>query len=272
MFDDNIRVESVPRRVFEFCRISSLGSSQLSEIKDKLIPSGINEKSTDYMPFICNAAIELNLISIDENKTVTFIGDKDDIKDLSSFRKYCNSLVWKNKNVRFYKIANCFLSSNVDWVKQPSFSTSMSIAREIREKMAPDLDADLNRHILGERFWLSFLGFGYIDERKNGFVFLPNMYIALKDFIALCDFEKNKEMTIGNFLKEIERFCDVFEDTNKPHEICCALSNALRQMNDLKEIKLIRNSDSEDIWNLYEMKSHEFKKEITHITILKGGK
>lgn len=268
MFDNNIRVESVPKRVYEFCRIASKKDYTLKEIQQKLAPFEINETESvsQYFSYVKDAANELGLIEIIQNDTVKFIGNKDIIQDLFSFRRYCNSIVWQDKNTLFYKIASIFLESNLNWLIHKSFTTSSEVYGEMRNHIGED--SDLNKHILGERFWLSFLGFGYINERSNGISFLPNMYTALKDFITLNDVTKNVELTIGSFLNKISKTASVaLKNIETTKQFNFAFSSALRQLHDNKEIELKRQSDSKEIWYLFELQSHEIKREITHIII-----
>ena len=268
MFDNNIRVESVPKRVYEFCRIASQKDYSLKEIQEKLAPSEINESESvsQYFSYVKDAASELGLIETMENDRVKFIGSREVIQDLFSFRKYCNSIVWQDKNTLFYKIASVFLESNLNWLTHKSFTTSSEVYGEIRNYIGED--SDLNRHILGERFWLSFLGFGYINERSNGISFLPNMYIALKDFIIIADVPKNVEISISSFLNKIYKTASVaLKNIERVKQFNFAFSSALRQLHDNKEIELKRQSDSEEIWYLFELQSHEIKREVSHITI-----
>ena len=271
MFDNDVRPESVPKRVFEFCRIVSQEEISIDDIRNKIFPEDLNVGiNNSYFNYIMGAAEELKLIEKTESKSLIYVGDKNHVKNLHSFRRYCNSVVWKNENTRFYKIAHAFLDSELDWISKGSFSQSPEILGLVRKSMN-DADSDLQRHILGERFWLSFLGFGYIYSSNNVYNFLPNMYIALKDFIVLSDIEKNKEITMNDFVTVIyKNFTIGLKDAFSSKSFNYAFSSALRQLHDNKEIVLKRISDSKEIWNLYPMGTHEFVKEITHITIREG--
>ena len=161
MFNNNIRVESVPKRVFEFCRIAAQNPIQVKELQEKIFPSKLNSGTSNYFTYVREAALELDLVMIDENDVVSFIGNKDVVKNLDEFRRYCNSVVWKDHTVYFYKIAVAFLESNLEWLKYKSFTSSTEVQSEVRNFVGND--NDLPRHLLGERFWMSFLGFGQIQ-------------------------------------------------------------------------------------------------------------
>ena len=267
MFNDNIRVESVPKRVFEFCRIVAKSPIQIKELQEKISPSKLKSKDSvqPYFAAIRDAASELKLISIDENDIVSFTGDERVVKNLDEFRRYCNSIVWRNHDVYFYKIAVATLESNLDWLKYNSY-TGSDVQGEVRNVIGDD--NDLNRHLLGERFWLSFLGFGLIQEMGTSIYFLPNMYEALRDFIVISNVPKNEDMTIKQFVDCIKSNASVALTTvENTHKFNFAMSSALRLLHDNKEIILKRNSDSKETWNLYPLQSHEFSSEITHIII-----
>lgn len=271
MFNNNIRVEAVPKRVFEFCRIVAQNPIQIKELQEKIAPLEIKSNSGVGTYFSCvrDAASELGLVTIDENNIVSFVGNKNVVKNLNEFRRYCNSVVWKNQYYYFYKIAVATLESNLDWLKYNSY-TCTDVQAEVRNYVGDD--NDLYKHLLGERFWLSFLGFGLFQESSNSICFLPNMYEALKDFIVISNVPNNQEMTIGQFVEYIGNNASVaLTNAEKTHKFNFAMSSALRFLHDKKEIVLKRNSDSEEIWNLYPLQSHEFSSEITHI-VIKGVK
>lgn len=272
MFDNDVRVESVPKRVYEAVKLVCQNNMTIDELKNKMFHKDIYKGQDDYLRYTLDAAIELKLIKKEE-KFLIFVGEKKDVADLNAFRKYCNSIVWKDNQTRFYKIAEVFLNSDIDWLKYKSFSASTEVLGDIRKKTG-DFNGSIVQpiHILGERFWLSFLGFGYVFELNNFKVFLPNMYVALKDFISLSELPQNTEISFDEFINGICMTGAVAAKKSlESKKMNYALSAALRQLHDNREVELKRNSDSEVIWNLYPLDSHGFKKEVTHI-IIKGGK
>ena len=262
MFDDNIRVEPIPERVFELCKLVSRKSEKESYFRNLMEPESINTSSTVYFGIVRDVAIELGIIK-KTGDSLEFVADKSVIKNLNSFRRYCNSLVWKRKDTYFYKIAKCFVESNDAWL-QYSTLTDVNITKEVREKTG--ISNVQSVYMLGSRFWISFLGFGYIQEAAN-MNFLPNMYIALKDFILLSDFEKGKEYTVSEFLSKIMDISSVaIEDGIQNKTLNLAISNALRQLHDSKEITLAHHLDSKEVWHLFVNNSHQFVSDVTHLT------
>lgn len=258
MFDNNVRTEAIPERVFELCKIICNKAMLEADAKELVEPCKLPSAS-NYFPFVRDAAIELKLIEkIDAN--LQFVRDKSVIKSLESFRIYCNSVVWKDENTFFYKIGELFLDSNEKWFGENI--TALKVISEMRERVSPSVTDVM---LLGERFWLSFLGFGYVNEVTSKIVFLPNMYVAMKDFINMCGFEAGKEYSVKEFISAIRKYSKVaFNGVYETKQLNLAVSNALRQLDKNKEIKLVRNSDSKEKWNLYKLETQNIT-EITHI-------
>ena len=269
MFDNNIKTEPIPERVYELCKMVSKGDIDDNVARERMEPKGINPSaSTSYYPSIREACVqELKLIEKD-NDTLKFIGDKTVIKSLETFRMYCNSIVFNNKDSYFYKIIKCYLEANNTWLKYKTL-TDVNIRREVQEKAGIQLVNE--QMMLGSRFWISFLGFGYIQE-GYAMYFLPNMHVALQDYCELAELEKNKEYSVGEFVEQLHKYASVaLESAEEKKEFNAAMSNALRQMHDRKEVVLKKNLDSKEKWKLFLDSTHEFTDEFTHI-VYKGVK
>jgi len=269
MFDNNIKTEPIPERVYELCKMVSKGDVEDKIVKERMEPKAINSTgSTSYYGSIREVCVqELKLIT-KEGERLRFVGDKKILKDMDSFRQYCNSIVFKNKETNFYKIARCFLESDDKWLKYKTL-TDLNIRREVQEKTHISLITE--QMMLGMRFWISFLGFGFIQE-SGSMYYLPNMHIALQDFCEFTEFEKNKEYTVSEFISMISNSASVaLENAKETMRFNLAMSNALRQMHDRKEIVLKKALDSKETWELYPDETHEFTDKITHI-VYKGVK
>ena len=133
-----------------------------------------------------------------------------------------------------------------------------------------DNNADIKR-MRGIRFWLEFLGLGYIQENQYIY-FLPNMYIALKDFIKWSSLEKKREYSVREFVTIIQEVSNVaFEKMGNTLNLNFAFSNALRMMHDRGEIELKKNLDSKETWSMFKSDVHNFGNSVTHI-VYKGIK
>ena len=268
MFDNNIKTESIPERVFELCKMVSKSDVEDAVAREIIEPKELNSSATSYYPIIREVCInELRLIE-KENEKLKFVGDKKLLKNYDTFRMYCNSIVFNNQDTFFYKIVKCYLESNDAWLKYRTL-TDVNIRREIQEKEKISLVSE--QMMLGSRFWVSFLGFGYIQEGAAMF-YLPNMHIALQDFCEMAHLEKNKEYSVKEFVEGIFKYASVaLHRTLDTKEFNLAMSNALRQMHDGKEIVIKNNLDSKEKWRLFYDNTHEFTDDITHI-VYKGVK
>lgn len=268
MFDNNIKTEPIPERVYELCKMVSKGDIDDSVARERMEPSGLNTSGTSYYPTIREVCIqELHLIEKD-NEILKYVGDKKILKNLDSFRIFCNSKVFNNTDTYFYRIVQCYLEANDTWLKYKTL-TDVNIRREVQENAKISLVDE--KMMLGSRFWISFLGFGFIQE-GYAMYFLPNMHIALQDYCELAELEKNKEYSIKEFVDKIFEYASVaLKNVKESKTFNLAMSNALRTMHDRKEIVLSKNLDSREKWNLYFDGTHEFTNEITHI-VYKGVK
>lgn len=268
MFNNYIKTESIPERVFELCRMVSKSDIEDAVARERMEPKALNSTSTSYYPIVREVCVsELGLIEKD-NETLKFVGDKKILKSYDSFRNYCNSIVFYNPDTYFYKIVKCYLESNDTWLKYKTL-TDVNIRREIQEK--ENIALVTEQMMLGSRFWVAFLGFGYIQEGSAMF-YLPNMHVALQDFCEMAELEKNHEYSVKEFVDSVSKYASVALHSALDTRIFnLAMSNALRQMHDSKEIVIKKNLDSKEKWRLFCDNTHEFTDEITHI-VYKGVK
>lgn len=274
MFQERLSKEATPERVFELCRIvafydksGSDSDNSVEKIREIIEPSS-KLASTPYFPSIKKAALELGLLEEAEN-TLRFVGDKNTTKDFDHFRRYCNSVLFCDKAWEFYRICRAFIQQNDKWFQTGSITSDASISA-LHDCLSDFQYQDLQKTLVPAcRFWISFLGYGYIQESSR-IVYLPNAYLALKDFMSMAELEKGREYSIADFFELMPRgFSVLYDGDGKTTEINLALSNALRQLHDSKEIELRRNPDSETVWSLFMNEGHEFKSQITHL-VYKG--
>jgi hypothetical protein len=266
MFIDGVLPEFIPERIYDLIRLVSTREITITDAEEALEPLSLN-KTYEYFNPVCNAAVELGLIK-KENNNLIYIGDDSIIKSIDEFRKYCNSKIWKDENSSFYKITKAYIQSDYQFLNDDSILSPI-VNAYIREKTNNDSNADVKR-LRGHRFWLSFLGLGYIQELNTVIYFLPNMYVALKDFMELSSLEKNKEYSIAEFLDEISKVSNIWRSGKESTlQLSAALSCALRTLHDKHEITLKRNLDSKEVWRMTRSETHTFT-EITHLII--GGK
>lgn len=267
MFQGRIETMPIPERVYELCRIIADTPAPLKDIREKTEPSQINVSSTAYFGSILTAAKELNLVDDSNDQALTYIGDRQLLRDIRTFRRYCNSVVYQDTQTLFYQIAQCFLDSDLKWMQYGSL-TSENVMNDIRHNT--NIQTVYQDQLRGMRFWISFLGFGAIHEKGTSMVFLPNMYTALKDFLVMTKPELKQEYTVSEFCDLLMPYAHVaLHNAKESHRFNYAMSAALRMMHDNKEIQMKRIPDSREIWNLYKQDDHVLISEISHIIVLK---
>ena len=93
MFFSAIKTEPLPERVLSLCQaVADKAPIEEKELSGIIVPPLLNTAKTSYFKPVFDTACELKLIGYDEAEKVVFTGDKKDIKSLSAFRRYCNSL------------------------------------------------------------------------------------------------------------------------------------------------------------------------------------
>lgn len=272
MFFSPIKTEPIPERVLSISQIvADKGPIDEKELDRILIPSKLSTAKTSYFTPVFETAKELGIIGYNDEKKVVFTGKKEDIKSLTDFRLFCNSVVFRDRSSDFYKIISCFLEANDEWLSYGSVTTSSEVIRLINAETgiaSLKLEKDV---ILGIRFWINFLGFGFFQETAK--IFLPNMYTALKDFMILGSIEKGKEYSVEEFLDNLHSNSSIAVKNSRTTQILnLAMSNALRLLHDNKEIELKKHLDSEKTWHLFPNEEHEFTSDVTHIIIKKAVK
>lgn len=269
MFFSPIKKETIPERVLSISQIvADKGPIDEKDLNNILIPPELNIAKNSYFGSVLDTAKELKLIDYNGENKIIFTGNKDNIKPLTSFRLFCNSMVFNDSSSDFYKVISCFLEADDKWLSYGSVTTSTEVIRLINaETGIPSLKLEKDV-ILGVRFWINFLGFGFFQEQAK--IFLPNMYTALKDFMLLGNIEKDKEYSVEDFLNNLHHSSSVaLKGARIKQTLNLAMSNALRLMHDNKEIELERHLDSEKTWHLFPNDEHEFTSEVTHIIIKK---
>lgn len=272
MLNSSIKTESIPERVLSICQcVADNGPISEKRLESILVPQKLNTAKTSYFRPVFDAAKALKLIAHNESQEVVFVGRKDDIRSLADFRLFCNSKVFANSASDFYKIISCFLESNDEWLRYGSVTTSGEVIKLLSAETGISSNKLEKDVILGVRFWIGFLGFGFFQEQYK--VFLPNMYTALKDFMKLGSIEKGREYSVGEFINSLHGGASVaLKNALQTQTFNLAMSNALRLLHDNKEIELKKHLDSEKTWHLFRNEEHEFISDITHILIKKAVK
>ena len=257
MFKEKMVTPAIPERVYAFCKIVEKGSITASEIKEKMEPDFLGNKSS-YFNDYRNAAEELGLISISDDLVSLAVDDKV-VKSTDNMRKYINQQLEKFNVGQFYLVTNAFFEKGSDIFKEDK--NIANLGPMFSEMTGLQVDAMAMR---AWRFWASFLGFGYLQDM----FIIPNANVFLKDIILESNIEKNKMYSISEFVDILSPKANIIFSDLSNKKFNYGVSNGLRALQDSGFLKLEHILDQKDIWALYPMKAYSNDSIITNITIL----
>lgn len=264
MFRNRMQTAAIPKRVYALCR--EVANKPMDEVtlKSLLEPQNLGGK-TPYFRIVKAAAEELQLISTKENRIVIAV-DKDVIKSMDNMKHYINLKLENFSEGLFYKVTQGYLDLETKVFEYNSVSKmSDLIGDTIGEKITED-------DMRAWRFWMAFLGFGYIHDSQIGAagILLPNVAGFLRDIIDSLEIKKKTEFRIDEFVSAIIPYANItLHKAEETKSFNYAFSNGLRMLNDLGYINIEHRLDAQEIWALYPCEGHELDTTITHVTI--GG-
>lgn len=262
MFNDSMRTEAIPERVYSLCKVVEGKSMNNADVREKMQPAYLNqsESASNYYTYYKNAAEELQLITITDN-VVSLTVDPKVLKNMETMRYYVNGQLDRFRNGQFYKVTQAYFSMGEEILHgEQNVANMVSI---MRQKTGIPVDSIAMR---AWRFWAAYLGFGYLREM---FV-IPNADVFLYDIIQRADFDKNYKYSIADFISRIKPHSDIIinsVDGSKTFNF--GVSNGLRTLQDAGYIKMEYIMDQEDIWHLYHIDALSANEMVTNITILK---
>lgn len=264
MFGNRMQTAAIPERVYALCRKAAGRPMDENALKLSLEPQNLGGK-TPYFGIVRTAAEQLQLINTKE-KTVTLAVDKDVVKSAENMRRYINTHLEMLSDSLFYKVTRGYLDMGTEALGYNSVSKmSDVIGRKIGEKVIED-------DMRAWRFWMAFLGFGYMHDSQAGAagILLPNTAVFLRDIIESLKLKKNAEYRIDEFVGLIMPYANIaLNNAAETKTFNYGLSNAIRMLNDLKVIKAEHRLDAQEIWSMHLCEGHELESTVTHIMI--GG-
>ena len=179
MFGNRMKTSAIPERVYVLCKEAAGKKMSENTLKAMLEPQNLGGKTT-YFGDVRTAAEQLKLISIKENE-ISLAVDKEVVKSMDNMRHFINMNLESLSDSLFYKVTQGYLDLGTEVLKHNSVSKmSDLIGRQIGEKVIED-------DMRAWRFWMAFLGFGYMHDSQSGAagILLPNVAIFLRDIIAV---------------------------------------------------------------------------------------
>lgn len=250
---------AIPERVYTLCKIVEKKAMSTSEVKEKMEPSYLNQKSSYYNDYR-NAAEELQLITVTDN-VLSVAVDASVLKNMDTMRSYINGQLNQFREGQFYKVTKAYFDMGEEILHGEQNVANMASLMTLKTGISVDSMA-----MRAWRFWASYLGFGYLQDM---FV-IPNADTFLQDIISEAEFEKNKRYSIAEFLEKLRPHSDIIIDSsNGIKKFSFGVSNGLRTLQDAGAIRMEYILDQEDTWNLYHVDALSANETVTNITVLK---
>lgn len=259
MFQNKMVTPAIPERVYTLCKIVEKKAMSTSEVKEKMEPSYLNQKSSYYNDYR-NAAEELQLITVTDN-VLSVAVDASVLKNMDTMRSYINGQLNQFREGQFYKVTKAYFDMGEEILHGEQNVANMASLMTLKTGISVDSMA-----MRAWRFWASYLGFGYLQDM---FV-IPNADTFLQDIISEAEFEKNKRYSIAEFLEKLRPHSDIIIDSlNGTKKFSFGVSNGLRTLQDAGAIRMEYILDQEDTWNLYHVDALSANETVTNITVLK---
>ena len=259
MFQNKMVTPAIPERVYTLCKIVEKKAMSTSEVKEKMEPSYLNQKSSYYNDYR-NAAEELQLITVTDN-VLSVAVDASVLKNMDTMRSYINGQLNQFREGQFYKVTKAYFDMGEEILHGEQNVANMASLMTLKTGISVDSMA-----MRAWRFWASYLGFGYLQDM---FV-IPNADTFLQDIISKAEFEKNKRYSIAGFLEKLRPYSDIIIDSsNGIKKFSFGVSNGLRTLQDAGVIRMEYILDQEDTWNLHHVDALSANETVTNITVLK---
>ena len=203
MFGNRMQTSAIPERVYALCREVASRSMDENTLKLLLEPQNLGGKTT-YFGTVKTAAEQLQLINTKEN-TISLAVDKDVVKSMDNMRHYINMHLELVSDSLFYLVTQGYLEMGTDVFCHKSVSKMSDVmGRYIGVKVIED-------DMRAWRFWMAFLGFGYMHEPQAGAagILLPNTAIFLRDIIESLKLNKKTEYRIDEFVDVIMPYAKI---------------------------------------------------------------
>lgn len=259
MFKDRMVTPATPERVYALCKIVAKEARPATEVREKMEPAALSGDSQVYFSDYRTAAEELGLI-INSDQMLSLAIDREIIASISAMRQYVNTKLREFPDGQFYKVTQAYFS--LDATVLSGDQSLVNLAPQMSELTGMSVDAPAMR---GWRFWVTFLGFGYLQDM----FFIPNAAVFISDILKCLKPASGTMFSFSEFIELIAPYAQIIIGTDtSSRRINFGLSNALRTLHDSGIIKLDHILDSSDIWNLYPLKAHPISGTVTNVTIL----
>ena len=251
---DTVIPEPIPSRVYAVCQYIKKHRGQKQDIMHAVCMDDVFTASdnSDIFNHSLNAAVELGLVKGVDNEysaEEALLG----INSMVDFRRYAANEIFKRPESLIFKITSLYCEYAEEMLQYTKWE-------QVVESLGNHgLQFPYNT-ILGWRFWVPFLGCGYLNDT----VMLPNWYVRFDDLLATQkEFKPGQMVPIKDFVEWIEAKCPEVRKSRKETQLGLGVSNGLRTLEAMGKVKLERQPDSLQ-WQLYRF---EGSNDISHVTI-----
>ncbi|MGN1277263.1 MAG: hypothetical protein ACI4UK_09775 [Floccifex sp.] len=250
---------SVPKRVYTlYKKVLDTNGISRNDLRDFIEPNYSNQESKIAAPLI-NATTELGLIY--ESDSFYYPISKN-IHNMDDMRMYINVNIDQLSSGAFYAITSSVFTLNKKLFL--NYNTYTDITTDVSSMI--DGDKYISKDGLHAwRFWVSFLGFGYMQES----FFLPNAAVFLEDLIRNSNITKNKSYIFKDFVDHLSPAISIICSEKEYNEriLNFGLSSALFTLKANRKIDFYEIMDN-DIWHLCEIDKALGDNVFTNITVL----
>lgn len=259
MFQKKMVTPAIPERVYALCKMVEKKPITNADLKDKMEPDFLRNGSA-YFAEYRRAAEELGLISISDD-LISIAVDGKILASIENMRAYTNMKMEVFNQGQFYAVTRAFFEmGNEIFIGEKNVAAMGPLFSQVTNR---PVDA-MSMHAW--RFWVSFLGFGYLQEM----FFIPNTNTFLWDIISQSFLEKRKRYSTSEFVEGIRPYCNiVINPDHSNRKFNYGVSNGLRTLHDAGLIKMEHIMDQKDLWDIYPMNAHPISTTVTNITICK---
>lgn len=263
MFADRMFTEAIPERVYALCRLLEKEPLSIDDAREKMEPQFLRKMEdkgkTSYFQRYLYAAIELELI-VNIDGTLSLSVDRSFLKNMDIFKCYVITKLENHKSGLFYRVTKEYMNNGLELcMKYNNISDSVKYFSKILNCKVVEDD------MRAWRFWVSFLGVAYVNDMNV----IPNAADFLWNLIKTYEIPKNKKYAMTDFINELRPYCNILIDSDSlTKELNIAVSNGLRTLHDQKKIKMEHIMDSQDLWTMIQMDTHEITRVVTHVEVL----
>lgn len=253
---DNMRPGPTPERVLAVSKLAAC----MNGTKDDVIKASLlyMQSSTaseiDTIRKSIDTAKELGILEEKDGKIKSIVDDKI-LSNYNTFRKYVSKRVFATTSTSFFKVTEWYINKNEKIMEKENWEAIAASA------VADGIENISENDILGWRFWVSFLGIGYLHNKT----LIPNMYIRINDLIELADWETNDRIPANEFIKWLYSNAPECKKNSTEITLSLAVSNGLRTLHEQDKIELIVQRDANRV-RLYPIDGYPIN-DFSHVVI-----